>query len=92
MQIGDVGSDFWVGIDLLLRCHVYYGVTVLTWILVPGFIYGWVIFFQGDVECSGKSVLKALCFPVLMIHYTLKKLLKAAYYIEHEDKTKQAKE
>ena len=55
---GDVGSDFWVGIDLYLRCHYHYAATVFTWILVPGFIYGWVIFFQGGVECYGKAVLK----------------------------------
>ena len=89
---GDVGSDFWVGIDLYLRCHYHYAATVFTWILVPGFIYGWVIFFQGGVECHGKAILKALFFPILMIHYTLKKLVKAAYYIEHEDKERQAKE
>ena len=55
----DVGSDFWVGIDLYLRCHYQYAATVFTWILVPGFIYGWVIFFQGGVECYWKAVLKA---------------------------------
>ena len=55
----DVGSDFWVGIDLYLRCHYHYAATVFTWILVPGFIYGWVIFFQGGVECYWKAVLKA---------------------------------
>ena len=75
---GDVGSDFWVGIDLYLRCHYHYAATVFTWILVPGFIYGWVIFFQGGVECYGKAVLK--------VSKSRKQILKSSFEPKNERK------
>ena len=87
---GDVGSDIWVGIDLMIRCHYKFAASVFTWILMPGFIYGWYIFLS-DVECSQNAILKAIFFPLLMPYYTLKKLIKAALNINHEDKEIQAK-
>ena len=41
---GDVVSDFWVGIDLAIRCHFKFAVSVFTYILLPGLIRGWLRF------------------------------------------------
>ena len=40
----DVGSDFWVGIDLIIRCHYKFAAAVFSFILLPGFIKGWFYF------------------------------------------------
>ena len=42
---GDVGSDIWVGIDLILRCHYNLAISVFSWVVIPGFIQGWTSFF-----------------------------------------------
>ena len=44
----DNGSDFYVGIDLIIKCHVRYGCSVLGLVLLPGFIYGWFLYFAGE--------------------------------------------
>ena len=56
---GDVGSDFWVGIDLIKRCHRKFAASVFTWLAVPGFLMGWAEFI-GQEEYTVKAFLKAL--------------------------------
>ena len=38
---GDVGSDFWVAIDLIKRCHYKFAAAAFSWLVIPGFIEGW---------------------------------------------------
>ena len=85
---GDVGSDFWVAIDLIKRCHYKFGAAALSWLVIPGFIQGWVEFFYDhNGECSLKNVLKALFYPFFFIPYTLWKLIQAAIAVfkDHDD-------
>ena len=46
---GDVGSDFWVGIDLIIRCHYKFAAAVFTFVLFPGCVKGW-FYFPGSVK------------------------------------------
>ena len=78
---GDVGSDFWVGIDLILRCHYKFAAAVFSWLLAPGFIQGWV-----DIIAENeKGLLKALLFPLLYIPYTFWKLIKSAISVFNDE-------
>ena len=40
----DVGSDFFVGIDLIIRCHYKFAAAVFSFILLPGCVKGWFYF------------------------------------------------
>ena len=87
---GDVGSDFWVGVDLVKRCHTKFAASVFTWLAVPGFILGWGDFFVIRNYNAG-AFFKALFFPILVIPYTLWKLIKAALNIDDVNNLEQAK-
>ena len=87
---GDVGSDFWVGVDLVNRCHTKFAASVFTWLAAPGFIYGWVRFFGFKTYNAG-AFFKALFYPILMIPFTLKELIKAALDIDDDGKMYAAK-
>ena len=82
----DNGSDVYVGIDLIIKCHVRYGCSVLGLVLLPGFIYGWYRYFDGGL--SGEiSFQKALVYPIMFIPYSIKTLY-AAISEEKEEKAK----
>ena len=86
----DVTSDFWVGIDLIIRCHYRFAASVFSGLLLPGFLWGgWRL--VDEEEYTMKAVLKALFFPILMLPYTFKKLFKAALDIGNEDQVMTAK-
>merc|ERR1712051_98076 len=66
----DVGSDSWVGIDLIRRCHYKFAASVFSWLLIPGLIWGWVEFFREGSKRRKSPCLaffKALFFPILMV-------------------------
>ena len=89
---GDVSSDFWVGIDLIIQCHYRIAANVFTWLLIPGFFQGWLEFLLWTRgECSVKNILKAVFFPIFGVPYNLVRLVKAAMDVENEDKITQAK-
>ena len=94
---GDVGSDFWVAIDLVKRCYYKLAAAAFSWLLIPGFIQGWGEFFYShNGECSVKNFFKALFYPVYFIPYTLWKLIQAAIALfkdsyDEDDKTNKAK-
>ena len=78
----DNGSDAFVGIDLIIKCHVRYGCSVLGLVLLPGFIYGWSQYFAGEynrekIEYDKISFLKALVFPIYFIPHSIKTLYGA---------------
>ena len=74
----DNGSDVYVGIDLIIKCHIRYGCSVLGLVLLPGFIYGWYRYFAGNVIDAGViSFQKALVYPILFIPYSIKTLYGA---------------
>ena len=80
---GDVGSDFWVAIDLILRCHYNFATCIFCWIVLPGIIQGWVEFFKlNEGRCSSKNVLKALFFPLLSIPFTLYRLISVVLNVD----------
>ena len=41
----DTGSDLYVGISLILRCHILYGSSVLSFFYLPGLLSGGFFFF-----------------------------------------------
>ena len=82
----DNGSDVYVGIDLIIKCHVRYGCSVLGLVLLPGFIYGWFKYFVGE-HLGEISFLKALVYPIMFIPYSIKTLY-AAISGEKEEKAK----
>ena len=88
---GDVGSDFWVGIDLVRRCHYRYAASVFAWIVIPGFVQGWMEFFRDDQEYTLFYFAKALFFPIILIPITLYRLVQAALDIDDEEKMNYAK-
>ena len=89
---GDVGSDFGVGIDLILQCHYRLAANVFIWLLIPGFFQGWLEFLLwAKGECSVKNILKAMFFPIFAIPYNLYRLVKAAMDVDNEDKITLAK-
>ena len=78
----DNGSDVYVGIDLIIKCHVRYGCSVLGLVLLPGFIYGWFLYFAGEYNAETEnldkiSFLKALFMPILFIPFSIKTLYGA---------------
>ena len=74
----DNGSDVYVGIDLIIKCHVRYGCSVLGLVLLPGFIYGWFRYFAGNYSMVDKiSFQKALVYPIMFIPYSIKTLYSA---------------
>jgi hypothetical protein len=89
----DSTSDIIVGVDLILRCHERYGYSVISLVLLPGFVFGWWRFAQNLNYFSGFSVgkckhcLRALILPVWFIPYSLKQLFFAILG-EKEDITK----
>ena len=87
---GDVGSDFWVGVDLIKRCHRKFAASVFTWLAIPGFLMGWGNFIS-EGEYNIKAFLTALFMPILMIPLTLWRLFKSAWDIDDADKFDDAK-
>ena len=53
----DVGSDIWVGIDLIIRCHYKFAAAVFSFIVFPGCIRGWFHFpMTVEAEKSNRAV------------------------------------
>ena len=86
----DVVSDFWVGIDLIIRCHFRFAASVFSGVVCPGFLFGWYNFSM-EKEYTLKAFFKALFFPIVMIPHTFWKLFKAALDIGDADKVHEAK-
>ena len=42
----DSGSDTFVSVSLFLRCHYYYGATVISLVFLPGVVYGGFEYFK----------------------------------------------
>ena len=68
----DQGSDVFVGIDLTIKCHIRYGISVFCFILLPGLAYGGFEYSNGSIGFR-----KLLIFPVFFIPYSVKKLYDA---------------
>ena len=87
---GDVGSDFWVGIDLVLRCHFRFAASAFSWLTIPGFLYGWYSFFDDGVY-NWCRFFKALVYPIWMVPHTIWTLTKSALDIKDDYKQLKAK-
>ena len=58
------GSDIYVSIDLYIRCHYFYALCVLAFVLLPGFIFGWYHWTKKG------NFLKALVSTIWFIPYS----------------------
>ena len=74
MYCVDTGSDIFVSVNLFLSCHYFYGTSVLSIVFLPGLVYGWYQYSQGDI-----SFKKALIFPIWFMPYSLRKLWKGIF-------------
>ena len=86
LYILDISSDIYVGVDLIYHCHYYYGAIILSVILIPGFIFGFYLWFRAVKKgWSFKVLLFTPFFPifgtVLIIPFTLYCLVNAALKI-----------
>ena len=81
----DNGSDIFVGVDLINRCHFYFGSCVLSLMFCPGVTYGFFEYFRWDKEYRDwKLIVKCfVIFPIFFIPMTLFKLVQAV--IKSED-------
>ena len=78
----DTTSDSVVGVDLIRKCHLRYGISVFLFVLLPGFIYGVHDYF---FEKENGSVLKALTGPLWFLPYAFWKLCKAVISDDEDD-------
>ena len=83
----DNGSDFFVSVDLFLKCHERYGASVLFFIVLPGIIYGFFKYFKRDPDDRRwRHILQ--CFighPIFFIPISLWKLVKAVLETDMDD-------
>ena len=84
----DQGSDFFVGSDLISKCHTRYGSSVICLVLLPGLVYGWIMYFDKPSEERGKNdLLKAIIFPILFLPYSFYKLCLAVVHSAESGET-----
>ena len=78
LYIGDVGSDIWVGTDLILRCHYYHGIGVFSLVLLTGFLAGSLSLISEIAEgtWTKTDVCKALVYPFWFLPKTIWTLLQ----------------
>ena len=95
----DTGSDTYVGVDLVNRCHDRYAASVFAFVCIPGFLLGgWILdsIFNDNGQVSGKArvglwILGTLFGPILLIICSILLLFKAAWDIDDSDIEGQAK-
>ena len=76
MYFVDTGSDIFVSIDLFLRCHYFFASSVLSFVFLPGLIYGLYNKYVTDIgEAYGNTT--AVLSVFWFIPYTVLKLFKA---------------
>ena len=71
----DTGSDVYVAVDLVLRCHILYAVSVVSMSLLPGFVFGWAQYFSG----VNKNKLRAIFCPIWFVPYAIWKVGRASF-------------
>ena len=86
----DIGSDGFVGSDLIWKCHHKYGISVFCLVLLPGFIWGWFFYFT-DGKYGLKETLKAMSGPIWFIPNGWWKLLQTVIHDGDEEKLGDAK-
>ena len=100
----DTGSDSYVGISLILRCHIKYGVSVLSFFYLPGLLSGGIFFhiFLDDQSIFVKYcdhccahlaafLLGTFLGPFIFVPGALYLLVKAAIDIDDDDNQGTAK-
>ena len=100
----DTGSDSYVGISLILRCHIKYGVGVLSFFYLPGLLSGGILFYgflhdqsifdkYCDHCCAKFAVflLGTLLGPFVFVPGALYLLVKAAIDIDDDSNQRYAK-
>ena len=80
----DTTSDSVVGVDLIRKCHLRYGISVFLFVLLPGFIYGWTDYFNKG-ETGKKYKLIAITAPLWFIPVAFWKLCRAVIDEEGEN-------
>ena len=97
----DTGSDTYVGVDLVNRCHDRYAASVFAFVCIPGFLLGgWLLdnFINERLEyqVSGKTrvglwILGTLFGPIVLIISSILLLFMAALDIDDSEIEGQAK-
>ena len=88
----DTGSDTYVGVDLVNRCHDRYAASVFAFVCIPGILLGgyildYIINERLEYQVSGKArvglwILGTLFGPILLIVSSIYIFFKAAWDIE----------
>ena len=91
----DTGSDTYVGVDLVNRCHDRYAASVFAFVCIPGFLLGGYILdsiIKGHLEyqVSGKTrvglwILGTLFGPIVLIVSSIYIFFKAAWDIDDSE-------
>ena len=89
----DTGSDTYVGVDLVNRCHDRYAASVFAFVCIPGILLGgWILdsIFNDNGQVSGKArvglwILGTLFGPIVLIILSIYIFFKAAWDIDDSD-------
>ena len=83
----DNGSDFFVSVDLFLKCHERYGASVLFFIVLPGIIYGFFKYFimYSEYKDWNDFFRCFIGYPIVFIPMSLWKLGKAVLAIDMDN-------
>ena len=74
----DTGSDYFVGIDLFIRCHWRFGTSVILTTLLPGLCHGLKKHFKDDGSFGDSNFLYYLfIYPLRFIPKTFWKLVQS---------------
>ena len=89
----DTGSDTYVGVDLVNRCHDRYAASVFAFVCIPGILLGGYILdiiFNDNGQVTGKArvglwILGTLFGPIFLIVSSIYIFFKAAWDIDDSD-------
>ena len=73
----DTGSDIFVAEDLFDKCHVKYASSVLTFVFLPGIIYGCFEFFRDSSRELRDVLICFVFYPLFYIPISIWKLFQA---------------
>ena len=86
----DSGSDTFVSVSLFLRCHYYYGATVISLVFLPGVVYGGFEYFKLSERSWRDFFGFFFLYPIYFQPFCLWRLYKAV--VESEDEVDESSE
>ena len=96
----DIGSDIFVGVDLIERCHNQFAASVFSFTIMPGFVAVFLLICQAAFKpgCSWKLFLVLLApiggalGGILFIPFGLVMLIKSAIKLDSSSRADNAKQ